>query len=142
MAKQRIRVLALGIIQSGDRLFLSEGHDPAKGGLFYRALGGGIDFGETSYDALQREFREEIQAELTNIQYLGCVESLFTFNQTPHHEIIQLYSCDFADPRFYELEQLTFQEGKRTKVARWVERSQFETGALTLYPTSCLELLK
>jgi len=41
-------------------------------------MGGGVDFGETSRDALQREFQEEIQAELTNIRHLGCLENLFT----------------------------------------------------------------
>ena len=75
-----IRVLALGMIIDGDRIFISEGYDPVKQQTFYRAMGGGVDFGETSRDALQREFQEEIQAELTNIRYLGCLENLFVFN--------------------------------------------------------------
>ena len=60
-----IRILALGLIRDGDRIFISEGYDPGKQQTFYRVLGGGVDFGETSRDALQREFQEEIQAELT-----------------------------------------------------------------------------
>jgi NADH pyrophosphatase NudC (nudix superfamily) len=68
----QIRLLALGLIRNGDRTFLAQGYDPVKQQTFYRALGGGVDFGETSYDALTREFQEELQAELTNIQYLGC----------------------------------------------------------------------
>lgn len=110
-----IRVLALGIIRDGDRLFISEGYDPAKQQKFYRAMGGGVDFGETSCDALQREFQEEIQAELTNIKYLGCIENLFTFNGKQGHEILQVYQCDFVDPKFYQLEQIVFAEGERKK---------------------------
>ena len=53
-----IRVIVLGLIQDGDRLFVSEGYDPVKQQTFYRALGGGVDFGETSHAALQREFHE------------------------------------------------------------------------------------
>ncbi|MBC6435410.1 NUDIX domain-containing protein, partial [Nostoc sp. HG1] len=75
-----IRVITLGLIRDGERIFLSEGYDPVKQGTFYRALGGGVEFGETSRAGLEREFQEEIQAELTNIKYLGCIENLFTFN--------------------------------------------------------------
>ena len=49
-----IRVLALGIVRQGDRVFISEGYDPVKQQTFYRALGGGVEFGETSLEALQR----------------------------------------------------------------------------------------
>ncbi len=110
-----IRILALGIIRDDKRIFISEGYDPAKQQTFYRAMGGGVEFGETSREALQREFWEEIQAELTNIRYLGCLENLFTYDSRPGHEILQVYHCDFADHRFYRLEQLTFAEGSRQK---------------------------
>ena len=111
----QIRVLALGLIRDGDRIFISEGYDPVKEQTFYRVLGGGVDFGETSDEALKREFQEEIQAELTNIKYLGCLENLFTFNGNPGHELLQLYQCDFVDPKFYQLEELVFAEGDRKK---------------------------
>ena len=75
--KNKIRVLALGLIRDGDRLFISQGYDSIKQETFYRVMGGGVDFGEYSRDALQREFKEEIEAELTNIKYLGCMENIF-----------------------------------------------------------------
>ncbi|MBF2097477.1 MAG: NUDIX hydrolase [Gloeomargaritaceae cyanobacterium C42_A2020_066] len=134
-----IRVLALGLIQDGDRLFLSEGYDPVKQRTFYRALGGGVDFGETSHEALEREFREEIQADLTDIQYLGCLENLFTFNGRPGHEIIQLYRCRFADPDFYTLQSITFQEGNRQKLALWVPLAALRSEDLTVVPTNFLQ---
>lgn len=136
-----IRVLALGLIQDGDRTFISQGFDPAKQQTFYRAMGGGVDFGETSRDALAREFQEEIQAELKNIKYLGCLENLFIFNGNPGHEIIQLYQCDFVDPKFYQLEQLVFAEGKRQKTALWVEINRFKSGELKLVPEQFLDYL-
>lgn len=136
-----IRILALGLIQDGDRVFVSEGYDPVKQQTFYRAMGGGIDFGETSLVALQREFYEEIQAELTNIQYLGCLESLFVYNGQPGHELIQLYQCDFADPNFYQIEQLAFAEGKRKKRALWVKRDRFKNRELTLFPDEFIQYL-
>jgi 8-oxo-dGTP pyrophosphatase MutT (NUDIX family) len=56
-----IRVLALGLITQGDRTFISEGYDPIKQQTFYRAMGGGVDFGETSLEALQREFKKKFK---------------------------------------------------------------------------------
>jgi len=136
-----IRVLALGLIRDGDRIFISEGYDPLKQQTFYRAMGGGVDFGETSSDALQREFQEEIQAELTNIKYLGCIENLFSFNGKPGHEILQVYQCGFVDPKFYQLEEIVFLEGKREKKALWVDIPRFKSGELKLVPEKFLDYL-
>ncbi|MEH2457067.1 NUDIX hydrolase [Nostoc sp.] len=130
-----IRVIALGLIRHGDRIFLSEGYDPVKQETFYRALGGGVEFGETSRVALEREFQEEIQADLMNIRYLGCIENLFTFNGRQGHEIIQLYQCDFADYKFYQLESLVFSESQTHKhKALWIDISRFKSGELRLVP--------
>ncbi len=137
----QIRVLALGLIKKGNRAFISQGYDPVKQQTFYRAMGGGVDFGETSLEALQREFFEEIQAQLTNISYLGCLENLFTFNGKQGHEILQVYQADFAEAKFYELESLTFAEGKRQKTALWVDIARFKAGELLLVPEAFGEFL-
>ena len=137
----QIRVLALGLIKKGNRVFISQGYDPVKQKTFYRAMGGGVDFGETSLEALEREFQEEIQAKLTNISYLGCLENLFTFNGKQGHELLQVYQCDFVDAKFYELESLVFAEGKRQKTALWVDIALFKSGELLLVPEPFLALL-
>jgi 8-oxo-dGTP pyrophosphatase MutT (NUDIX family) len=134
-----IRVLALGLIRDGNRIFVSEGYDPVKQLTFYRAMGGGVDFGETSLEALKREFQEEIQAELTNIRYLGCLENIFTFNGQSGHEIIQLFESDFVDPKFYQLDKLDFSEGERQKTALWVDINRFKSGELRLVPEQFLD---
>jgi 8-oxo-dGTP pyrophosphatase MutT (NUDIX family) len=137
----QIRVLALGLIKKGDRAFISQGYDPVKKTTFYRAMGGGVDFGETSLEALKREFQEEIAAQLTNISYLGCLENLFTFNGKQGHEILQVYQGDFVDAKFYELESLVFAEGDRQKTALWVDIARFKSGELLLVPEPFLEFL-
>ncbi|MCA1991699.1 MAG: NUDIX hydrolase [Coleofasciculus sp. S288] len=137
----RIRVIALGLIRNGDRTLLAEGYDPVKQQTFYRALGGGVDFGETSHDALRREFQEELQAELTNIKYLGCIENLFVYNGQPGHEIIQLYQGDFTDPKFYQLEQVEFTEGDEKATALWLDIKQCKSGELRIVPEQFLEYL-
>ncbi len=137
-----IRVIVLGLIRDGERLFVSEGYDPIKKDKFYRALGGGVDFVETSHAALKREFQEEIQADLTNIHYLGCIENIFTFNSRQGHEIIQLYQCDFADPKFYQLENLTFSESPTHQHrALWIDIVRFKSGELRLVPEEFFDYL-
>jgi 8-oxo-dGTP pyrophosphatase MutT (NUDIX family) len=139
---ERIRVIVLGLIRDGDRLFVSEGYDSVKQQYFYRALGGGVEFGETSLAALQREFQEEISAELINIQYLGCIENLFIYNDRPGHELVQLYQCDFADPQFYQTESLMFQDDDcSAQKALWLNIEQFKTGMLRLVPEQILNYL-
>ena len=101
----------------------------------------GVEFGETSLEALKREFQEEIQAELTNIRYLGCLENIFTFNGQPGHEIIQLFESDFVDAKFYETEKLVFSEGERQKTALWVDINRFLSGELRLVPDQFLDYL-
>jgi 8-oxo-dGTP pyrophosphatase MutT (NUDIX family) len=137
----QIRVIVLGLIKNGTRLLVASGYDEVKQAAFYRALGGGVEFGETSLDAIQREFQEEIQAELTQIQYLGCIENLFVLNGKPGHELVQLYQCDFADPRFYEVETILGQENSVPFAAHWIEADRFRSGELRLVPAACLAYL-
>ncbi|WP_414529887.1 NUDIX hydrolase [Nodularia chucula] len=138
----KIRVLALGLIRDGERIFVYEGYESVKQETYYRALGGGVDFGETSQAALQREFQEEIQAELTNIKYLGSIENIFTFNDQQGHEIIQTYECDFVDSKFYQLESLIFSESKNHQhKALWVDIAEFKSGKLRLVPGEFLTYL-
>ncbi|MEO0455701.1 MAG: NUDIX hydrolase [Cyanobacteria bacterium P01_A01_bin.114] len=138
MAKARIRPIALGLIEYNRHLFVSKGQDSASGSDFYRFLGGGIDFGETSLDALKREFQEEIQADLTNIQYLGCLENIFTCHGKAGHELIQLFRCDFVDMRFHQLEKtFTLIEGEDQHEAIWIPIDQVQAGKLNLVPLNC-----
>ncbi|MDJ1173635.1 NUDIX hydrolase [Roseofilum capinflatum] len=139
--KPKIRVIALGLIRDGDRLFLSEGYDKDKDQTFYRALGGGVDFGETSREALKREFQEELNAELTEIEYLGCIESIFTHQSKPGHEIIQLYRAQFVDPTFYQQNRFTFHENKRSKTALWVNIEACKSGEVRVVPAEFLAYL-
>lgn len=134
-----IRPIALGLIRDGDRLFLSEGYNPQRKTTFYRALGGGVDFLETGQAALEREFQEEIQAELKNIEYLETIENIFTFKGKQGHELILLYRCDFVDPAFYQRDRVPFKEGKRKKTALWLDRQRFLSGELQLYPKEFLK---
>ena len=94
-----VRPIALAIIRHRDRLLVFRGEDRLKPEVFYRPLGGGIEFGETAESAVRREIREEIGAELTNVRLIGALENLFTLNGGPGHEIALLFEAEFENPR-------------------------------------------
>jgi 8-oxo-dGTP pyrophosphatase MutT (NUDIX family) len=71
MTTHRIRPLALCIFHHDGKILLSEAHDPIKNRPFFRPIGGGIEFGETSAEAIEREVQEELGLAITDVRLLG-----------------------------------------------------------------------
>ena len=61
---KQIRPVVLGIAKNNNKILVSEGYDKVKNNTFYICLGGGIEFSETSQDALKREFKEELVIDI------------------------------------------------------------------------------
>jgi ADP-ribose pyrophosphatase YjhB (NUDIX family) len=142
MKPGKIRPLALAVVVHEGRILVAEGYDTFKERLFYRPLGGGIDFGERGADTVVRELREELDAELQNPRYLGALENIFTYEGQRGHEIILLYSGAFADPAFYARERLDSHEDDGTAfTAVWKPLADFGPGGPPLYPDGLLELI-
>jgi ADP-ribose pyrophosphatase YjhB (NUDIX family) len=142
MMAKHIRPIALGLLEHEGHIFVSDGADPKTHQPFCRFLGGGIDFGETSQAALAREFQEEIQAELTEIEYITCLDNIFTFNGKTKHELIQLFRARFVDAAFYQLDEIfPLVEGDSVTQAYWLKTQRVLTGEYRLVPESCLAFL-
>ncbi len=89
-----------------DDLLVYQGKDRVTGDLIFRPLGGGVEFGETAVEAVHRELREELGAELTNVELLGVLENIFSWEGRPHHEIAFIFGADLLDRSFYERDEL------------------------------------
>ncbi len=142
--KQKIRTKALCVFRNGDKILVYERYDPTKGKRFYRPIGGGIDFGELSREAMVREVREELSAEVTDLRFLGILENVFTYVGRPGHEILLMYDARFEDESFYERASLEAYEenGERHFEAEWKSLEYFRSaGSPPLYPNGLLELL-
>lgn len=139
--KSRIRPIAICILRQGDRLLLHEGVDTTNGVQFGRPLGGGIDFGETSRDAVIREIREELSAEITEVKFLGVVESIYRYEGEPGHELVFVYGGRFVDEGLYQQETLQVTEGDRRFEARWRSLDELRGNPLVLVPHGLWDLL-
>lgn len=137
-----VRPVALCVFRGDDRILVLEGYDPTREQTFYRPLGGGIEFGERSQDTAAREIREELGLDVLDLEFLGTLESVFTFDGLPGHEIALVYEGAFLDQSAYRQPYLLGAEpGGAPITAVWKPLDDFRSGASILYPDGLLELL-
>lgn len=99
---------------------MAEGSDATKGSPFYRPIGGGVEFGEATRAALEREMKEELGQEVRGLHLVGTLENLFELDGVQGHEIVFVYDGEFVDPAVYERDRLDFEEDNGEAVtARW-----------------------
>lgn len=110
MKQGQIRALVLCLFRNGDRILVARDRDSVKQSDYYRPVGGGIEFGETSRDALIREMREELGAEIEQLEWLGTLENIFTLEGELGHEIVLIYDAKFGDRTLYTQPTLTGSE--------------------------------
>jgi ADP-ribose pyrophosphatase YjhB (NUDIX family) len=137
-----IRPMALVLFRRPDgALLVAPGYDPVKQQLFYRPLGGEIDFGEKAADAARREIREELGAKIEDVRLLGVFENIFTFVGKQGHELVWLFEARFADPSFYDRDVVTADEHGAAFEVHWVPAQRFVSGEAPLYPDGLTEML-
>ncbi|HET9129709.1 MAG TPA: NUDIX hydrolase [Terriglobia bacterium] len=146
MKKNKIRALAICVFWRDGRILVAKGYDKVKKQVFYRPLGGAIEFGETSAETIHRELKEEIEARVKDLRYLGTLENIFTFNGDSGHEIVLIYDGSFADKSIYKRNGIEGHEDNDDSplfTAYWMKLRDFHgKHAPPLYPTGLLELLE
>lgn len=132
-----IRPIALAVVRRDNDLLVFRGEDPDSAApVYFRPLGGGIDFGETAEEALRREFVEELGASLGSVQLLGVLEDRFELAGVPGHEIVFVFAAELADA--VELPAVVADTGEAVS---WEPMDNFVSGAATLYPEGLVTLL-
>jgi len=138
-----IRPLAICLFRHNGKILVSEERDPTKNETFYRPLGGGIEFGEHSEEAIHREIMEEIGAEVKDLVYLGTLENIYVFDGEPGHEIVQVYDGALTEVGLYGQAMISGYEAEVNLPMKvlWKSLDEFGPGKAILYPDGLLEIL-
>ncbi|MBI3536579.1 MAG: NUDIX hydrolase [Chloroflexi bacterium] len=145
MKSKVIRALAICVFRNGDKILVGAGFDSVKQQTFYRPLGGSIEFGETSADTITRELKEELDAQVCDLKFLGTLENIFTFEGERGHEIVLVYDGKFVDASLYARKELKgFEKDDAHSPhfrAVWKTLSEFDPIHAPVYPNGLVELL-
>ena len=139
MKPERIRPIAICVCRDGQRILVTEFR--TKGREYYRPIGGTIEFGERGEQAVRREFREEIMADLAEVRYLGTLENIYTDAGRRGHEIVLVYDGRLTDTSLYQQEVILGDENGVPFRAVWKTMDAFGPGKPPVYPEGLLALL-
>jgi len=151
MSDPRINAVALGVVLVDGHLLLEPMAKWLNVGLQWRAIGGFVEFGERSADAVVREFKEELDRDVEVVRLLEVSEHLFEFEpdsgSITGHEITFLYEVRFAaHDAPTSLEPIgSFEQdappGDEHSIARWLPVPELRAGEHPVYPADLLERL-
>ena len=117
--------------------------EPSGRALYYRPVGGQIDFAETSENALRREIIEELNVEIESPMLLGVLENLFEVDGKQGHEVVFVYDAQLRDKSLYAVERLSGLESDgRVFSAVWIELRNVGPDTPAIYPTGLVDMLR
>ena len=141
MNSKNIRVVVICIFRRGESILVVEYFDSVDNKPFYRPPGGAVEFGETTEAAIRREIREEIGQEIVGLKLLKVMESIFTHEGKPHHEIMYIYEGRFTDKSAYQRDSFEVHEESEIQTASWRDMDSFNDYD-RLVPEALIPLLK
>jgi 8-oxo-dGTP pyrophosphatase MutT (NUDIX family) len=141
MKPTKLRVISICCFMYNNSILVFNGFDSVRNKPYYRPLGGGVEPGETTRVTLEREIREELGQEITDVHLLGVIENLFVCEGQAGHEIVFVYDARFVDEAVYRKRELVMQEEKETVKASWRKLDSFDDYH-RLVPEDLITLLK
>lgn len=144
IAQPAIKVKAQGLIWRGKDLLLEDIYNPDGTLIGFRSLGGHIEFGEKSWEALEREFMEELGEDIKIKKLFTVMENIFTWAGMSCHEIVFLYEADLLNKSTYNediVERMDISNGGQIKTAVWRDPFNLPQG-LPLFPAGLADLLQ
>lgn len=136
---KEIRPVVLGIAKRGNKILVSKGYDKIKDNYFYRCLGGGIEFLETSEQALKREYKEELGIDISVGNFLGLAENIFTYEGKKAHELILFYDIQIEDKDIKDNYHII--DDNCEVDAYWIDIEEFKNKNKILYPEKIFDYL-
>ncbi len=139
---QRIRTIAIAIIERGEQILCGPVYDDAGQIKGWRPLGGGVEFGETAEQALTREFTEETEQNLKDIERIAVLENHYAHEGEAGHEVVFVFSAKLENEVLYDADQLAFSEENGPELtAKWISVAKARAGRIAVFPDGLAELL-
>jgi ADP-ribose pyrophosphatase YjhB (NUDIX family) len=136
---ERVRNIAVGLVVREGLVLVEIYPATDRHGEFGRVPGGGIEFGETAREAVQREFVEELDIVLSEAEPLAITENIFESGGARGHEIVHVFAV--ASPALDELDgDIDLRVLDNHTRVRWVPLQELRAGTLPLYPVGMLAL--
>jgi len=141
---RKIRALALALIKDADgRYLLHKMFDNKLKQVFYRPVGGGVDFHEPARLSIAREIREELGYEISVDELVQTFENIFVIEDLKGHEMVSVFRARFKDQSAYDFDELEiFESGKSVAKAVWKTPAEIKAEGSALYPVGIEALLK
>lgn len=136
--RSSIRNTVRGILRRENKVLVLE--EEYKGEVYYYLPGGGIEFLETSEDALKREMKEELNIDIADYHLLHIISNIFEIDGIKAHEIVQIYEIYNIDNE--KLIDGTIMEGDIMPCRmKWIEIDELINGVKKFYPEGLIKLL-
>jgi len=129
-----------GVLLHGDKILLQKPTNDTG----YALPGGHVEFGETNAQTLEREFKEEIGAEITVGALKWVAEIFFQWGDKPCHQICLYYDIKLKDESQIPLDGIFIGderiEGREFKIEfHWIPVKSLSQ--IEVYPTNISDLI-
>ena len=127
MSTPQIIVKAMCLFMYEDKLLLSKHRHTETGKQYYRPLGGGMEFQETSEETIRREIQEELGTAICDLVFVDVLENIFEYKGEKAHQIIFIYRANFVDTTMYQKNPIPFLEADlAVHEAEWIGRKEIQ----------------
>ena len=140
-AQIRVKAMAYLPNAAGTHHAVLKASDPSDGRTFHRLLGGGVELGERSEEAVVREIAEELRATLLEPRLLGVLENVFTYDGERGHEVVFVYAGRLAEGDVVPPEGGWYDDVGTPMWVGWRRCDEGDGGPVPLYPDGIGRLL-
>ena len=130
----QIEIKAFCLIRYDGKLLVSKGYDKTKKEIFYRFLGGTVEFGETGEQAVVREIKEELGSGLLDVVRLDIIQNIFSYDGEDRHQVIFLFEGTLSEETLYKKNVIQILDVPESQ-AVWLPIEEVLSGEAILYPT-------